>query len=583
MPKKGKQKAQQQKQKQKGKKQQQQQQHPQKVQQQKKQQQQQQHKQKGKKGGAPAKGGASAAGGSELDAIGAELRQLAGSQPGTGMLLAQLPTKYKAMFKKDLAAAEYGFGKLKLLVEACSSHVGMRQGDGGHEWVFQAPGGKAAGKRAAADAAEEPKPKKQKQKTEQPPAAAAAAAAPPKNPEEVKLKFLEGKEKKGQLTEEQSKALAELRDKLGLEAPAPAPPPAAPAPVAAAADRSAKRKPAVLDRLGMRPSLPDDGKRPRTDAPVSDTRAVETAPTTDDVFLAVASAGGAGGVGAASKAVVVSALRRFTDLVQDPKLGASEYETTRRAVVYNQAFHLLLGNLGAAVAGAQSSELADVFFALQALNYPRDKDFAEEPLLRKLIDALLSTRPPPKPYELSVAVWSLAKLRVRRMDLSLLHELCEAVPRNASLAELDGESVGKFFWALSACDDHGEKLFGDFQFPKLIRALLGECGGAFSRWPMAALMDVVAAYSCVGSAFEEDQKPDMQSVSTFLSQLEARAGQLSVDELLLLLRSLQHFPSSEVRTHAPTRTHALKKLVVSVFGRECFCCCAVSIIQAAAG
>ena len=64
--------------------------------------------------------------------------------------------------------------------------------------------------------------------------------------------------------------------------------------------------------------------------------------------------------------------------------ASSEYETMRGTIVHSKAFHLLLGNLGAVVVGASSSELADVFFALQALGYPRDKEFEEEPLLRKL-------------------------------------------------------------------------------------------------------------------------------------------------------------------------------------------------------
>ena len=37
----------------------------------------------------------------------------------------------------------------------------------------------------------------------------------------------------------------------------------------------------------------------------------------------------------------------------------------------------------------------------------------------------------------------------------------------------------------------------------------------------------------------------MQSVGTFLGHLEARAAELSVDQLLLVLKSLQDFPDSE--------------------------------------
>lgn len=462
------------------------------------------------------------------------------------MMLLQLPQRYKTMFKKELSPADFGFPKLKTLVEACEAHVGMREADNGHEWVFQVAGDSAGGKRPAAAAAEEPKAKKQKKKPEQP-VAAAAPAAPPPNPEQVKLKFLEGREKKGlAMTAEQRRALAELRAKLGLEAPAPAPAPAAAISAGgadAASDRSGKRKPAVLDRLGVRPTAGAAADKRRRGSPAAvETQTVETASTTDDVFKAVASAGGEAGVGAASKAVVLAALRRFAELVQDTKLSASDYATTRGAVVHNKAFHLLLGSLGAAIVGAHASELADVFFALQALNYPRDKEFSEEPLLGKLVDGLLSARP--GPYELSVAIWALAKLRVKRMGHPVLHALCDAVPRDDSLASLDGESVGKFFWALSARDDLGQKLFGEFQFPQLIRALLGECGDAFCTAPMEALMDVVSAYPVVGGAFEENQPTDMKSVSVFLGHLKARTAQLSADQLLILLRSLQDFPRS---------------------------------------
>eukprot|EP01043_Picozoa_sp_COSAG02_P011451 COSAG02_NODE_421_length_22605_cov_158.841198_17_plen_1221_part_00 len=548
---KGKQKQQQQQQqqqgkgKQKGKQQQKQQKQQQQQQQQqagkgKGKQQLQQQPGKGRKG----KAGGSAGGGSPLDAVGAQLRQLVGSQPETGMLLAQLPGRYKSMFKKDLAAGDYGFPKLKTLVDACTAHVEMREGDNGHEWVFPAAGGNAGGKRAAAAAAEEPKAKKQKKKPEQP-TAAPPTTNPPADPEQVKLKFLQGREKKGlPMTAEQRKALAELRAKLGLEAPPPPVVAETAGGAVAASDQSssAKRKPGVLDRLGIRPTGGD--KRARGHTTAADVQAVETAPTTDDVFKAVASASCEGGASATDRAVVLAALRRFAELTQDPKLGVSDYETMRGAIVYNKAFHLLLGSLGAAVVGASSSELADVFFALQALSYPRDKEFAEEPLLRKLVDCLLAAHPAAQPYELSVAIWAIAKLRVRHMDHPLLHALCDAVPRDTSLASLDGESVGKLFWSLSARDDVGQKLFGDFQFPKLIRALLGECNGAFETAPIEALMEVASAYPCVGSAFEEDQAGDMKSVSLFLGHLQARAAQLSVDQLLLLLRSVQDFPRS---------------------------------------
>ena len=459
-PKKGKQKAQQQKgQQQKGQQQQQGKNNNNKQQQKGK----QNAKQQGKKknAGAPS-----------LAKLGADLRQLVGAQGDgdDGMLMAKLPPQYYKFYKKELKAVDYGFTKLKLLVADLPSFLDIDKRAGGHEWVTVV-GGKKAAKRAAADEAEseEPQAKKQKQQQQKQPAAVAAAAASPaekKSPEELRLLLLTRKEKSRQLTDEQKIALAALREKLGIEAP-PLPPAPAAAVAKAAQSKDAagsKRKPDVLDRLGVK--KPAKMEQPGATATADAVRAVETAATTDAVFAAVASAGGAGGVGDASKAVVVSALRRFTELVRVPP---NEYDGVRRAVVYNQAFHLLLGDLGRAVIGSDPADLADVFYALQALDFPRDKEFAEEPLLRKLVDELLSAPSPVPPYELAVAVWSLAKLRVRQMDLSLLHKLCDAVPRNSSLGRLDGESVGRLFWALSAEDDLGKPLFAGFRFPQLIR------------------------------------------------------------------------------------------------------------------
>ena len=91
----------------------------------KKQQRQQQQQQKGKQQG---KAKQKAQGGKlpkDLDAVGAALRQLVEAQPANELLLAQVPGKYKHMFKEELSPAAHGFDKLKKLVEAVPSHISV--------------------------------------------------------------------------------------------------------------------------------------------------------------------------------------------------------------------------------------------------------------------------------------------------------------------------------------------------------------------------------------------------------------------------------------------------------------------------
>ena len=95
-----------------------------KKQQQQRQQQQQQQQGKAKQGKAKQK----AQGGKlpkDLDAVGAALRQLVEAQPANELLLAQVPGKYKHMFKEELSPAAHGFDKLKKLVEAVPSHISV--------------------------------------------------------------------------------------------------------------------------------------------------------------------------------------------------------------------------------------------------------------------------------------------------------------------------------------------------------------------------------------------------------------------------------------------------------------------------
>ena len=372
-------------------------------------------------------------------------------------------------------------------------------------------------------------------------AGATPAAEPPKRPEQAKLQFLEKRERLGELTAQQETALGELRSQLGIEAPAVAAPKPVGNPPASdggqAAPASAAKRKSVLDRLGDKPSA-EAAKRARPEPmAASSAAAVERAANTEEVFRLAADADTRGGSGELS--VHVAALRRFAELVQ----SAGEYEAARRGVVHNQAFHLLLGNLGAVLDAASSADICDVLYALQVLNYPRDKTFRQEPLLRRLVERLLSCRSVPA-HEVSTALWSLAKLRVRQMEGPLLEKLCDAVPRDPSLASLDGETVGQFFWALSARDERGQPLFGGFRHDNLVRALLANCSATFARAPTGAFIDVVDAYASLGAAFDERKPDDMKSVSEFLQCLEARAQELTVEQLLRVLRCLRDFPSS---------------------------------------
>jgi hypothetical protein len=512
------------------------------------------NKRNNKRGRAAAEGD-----GAELETFGEELRELLASE-GAPVNMAQLPRKFKALFNKEVKAADFGFNKLRDLV-ATVDNVAVGNVEGMNSNVLfislaEEEGGDEE-EEEEEDAADEPPSKKQRKDKPAVLGRLGAAAAPPPpgtgtavavappfvstaspvDPAQELRTLEQRKAKFGSLTDKQEARLAQLQRAAAAAAAVPG----------------------------------DTGAGTRANAGANHSTDAATAPSRKSALQrlgtkppAVASSGGGGGGATSTDAARIlaaaSAEEVFTILgepqtQQRGELGTLVAALTRCAALFEQAapshadqrikgnrkFMSLNLELCAKIGQASASVVCDVTAAYAALEYPLEATLRENRLLRTLVEQIVR-HARARGFSATQAAelaWSLASLRVQDLDRSLLKELADGAGTDR-LCSLSGASVGR--WLRAEAFFHSEK---QPHYP-LVRALLGESAQAFGQpiTPLTAFLDVVEAYTVLSRAFEIEKgnAQDLASVTIFVSKLCHRCSELSADQLLRLLRHLQTFP-----------------------------------------